>query len=222
MCGRYTLNASKEDLIEQFLLDDFPELFEPSYNIAPTQNVLGAVQKKNERKAGYIKWGLVPYWVKDMKKWKPLINARAESIEEKPSYNKLLEKRRMIILADSFYEWSTIDGSKQPYRIQLKEKRPFAFAALWDRNNEDTTCTIITTEANEDMAGIHERMPVILKDDSAIHHWLSDSPFHDVKHLLIPIEDGSLTNYAVSSLVNSTRNVSKECIKKSNKHKKYS
>ncbi|WP_433742721.1 SOS response-associated peptidase [Falsibacillus pallidus] len=214
MCGRYTLDASKEDLIEQFLPDDFPELFEPSYNIAPTQNVLGAVQMKNERKAGYIKWGFVPHWVKAMKQWKPLINARAESLEEKPSYNKLLEKRRMVILADSFYEWSAMDGSKQPYRIQLKEKKPFAFAALWDRNNQDATCTIITTEANEDMADIHERMPVILKDDSTVHQWLSDSTFNEVKHLLSPLKDGSLTNYAVSSLVNSPMNDSKECIKK--------
>ena len=145
MCGRFTLTASREELIERFQLDLFPVDYMPSYNVAPSQQVLTAVQAQDRRRAGFLKWGLVPFWVKDPKQWKPLINARAESLHEKASFKHLLAKRRCIIFADSFYEWNSRGGKRVPFRILLKEERPFAFAGLWDRNQHGdrvlTTCT---------------------------------------------------------------------------------
>lgn len=217
MCGRFTLTVSKEELMDQFQLDFFPDDFIPSYNVAPSQNVLSAVQAPNGRRAGFIKWGLVPFWVKDPKKWKPLINARAETLHEKPSFKHLLAKRRCVIFADSFYEWKSRDGKRTPYRILLKEERPFAFAGLWDRNQHGeqvvTTCTIITTEPNDKVANVHDRMPVILQDDG-IEQWLNTERFtyNEVRGLLKPYSGDAMTLYPVSTIVNSPKNNSAECI----------
>lgn len=217
MCGRFTLTASREELIERFQLDLFPVDYMPSYNVAPSQQVLTAVQAQDRRRAGFLKWGLVPFWVKDPKKWKPLINARAESLHEKASFKHLLAKRRCIIFADSFYEWNNRGGKRVPFRILLKEERPFAFAGLWDRNQHGdrvlTTCTIITTEANEKVSTVHDRMPVILQDD-AIERWLDTERFNydEVRDLLRPFPADRMTLYRVSTLVNSPKNNDPECI----------
>ena len=112
MCGRFTLTVGPDDLIDEFQLELFPEDYQPSYNIAPTQQVLTAIHSKDGRRAGYMKWGLIPFWVKDPQKWKPIINARAETLEEKASFKHLLDRRRSILLADSFYEWKVIGGKK--------------------------------------------------------------------------------------------------------------
>ncbi|MFS8652387.1 MAG: SOS response-associated peptidase, partial [Caldibacillus sp.] len=211
MCGRFTLTASREELIERFQLDLFPVDYMPSYNVAPSQQVLTAVQAQDRRRAGFLKWGLVPFWVKDPKKWKPLINARAESLHEKASFKHLLAKRRCIIFADSFYEWNSRGGKRVPFRILLKEERPFAFAGLWDRNQHGdrvlTTCTIITTEANEKVSTVHDRMPVILQDD-AIERWLDTERFNydEVRDLLRPFPADRMALYRVSTLVNSPKN----------------
>lgn len=217
MCGRFTLTANREELIERFQLDLFPVDYMPSYNVAPSQQVLTAVQAQDRRRAGFLKWGLVPFWVKDPKKWKPLINARAESLHEKASFKHLLAKRRCIIFADSFYEWNSRGGKRVPFRILLKEERPFAFAGLWDRNQHGdrvlTTCTIITTEANEKVSTVHDRMPVILQDD-AIERWLDTERFNydEVRDLLRPFPADRMTLYRVSTLVNSPKNNDPECI----------
>lgn len=219
MCGRFTITVNKEELIEQFTLQLFPEDYSPSYNVAPSQKVLSAVHAAGGRRAGFLKWGLVPFWVKDPKKWKPLINARSESLHEKPSFKHLLAKKRCVIFADSFYEWSIRDGSRTPYRILLTDGKPFAFAALWDRNRhgeqEITTCTIITTSPNEKMATVHDRMPVILQGE-AVEKWLNTEryPYQEVKDLLRPLDNDAITMYQVSTIVNYPKNNSPECIKR--------
>lgn len=217
MCGRFTLTVGKDELIDMFELVSFPDEYDPSYNVAPSQKVLAAVQAPNGRRAGFLQWGLVPFWVKDPKKWKPLINARAETLHKKPSFKHLVARRRCVIFADSFYEWSSRDGMRTPFRIFLKEEKPFAFAALWDRNeygNEIlTTCTIITTAPNEKVANVHDRMPVILHDE-AVEKWLNTErySYNEVRNLLQPYPAEAMNLYPVSTLVNSPKNNSPECI----------
>lgn len=212
MCGRFTLTVEKEQLIDAFQLEFFPEEYEPSYNISPSQQVLAAVHTDAGRRAGYLKWGLVPFWVKDTKKWKPLINARSESVAEKASFKHLVNKRRCIIFADSFYEWKTEEGRKTPYRILTKSEKPFAFAALWDRNRTETsdivTCTILTTSANELVKDVHDRMPVILDNEEAVEVWLNvdEYNFNDAKEVMDPYPANKQKLYPVSTLVNSPRN----------------
>lgn len=218
MCGRFTLTVHPEELMEQFSLDLFPDDFQFRYNIAPTQPILTAVQKDGKRRAGYIHWGLVPSWVKEPKNWKPLINARSETVHEKASFKHLLNKRRCIIFADSFYEWKkSKDGHKIPYRIFLKSKKPFAFAGLWDRNHSNRhpiTCTILTTKANHIIQEVHDRMPVIFTDEVAIQKWLNveEHPFDELTSLMAPIESEWMEKYVVSSIVNNTRNDNEKCI----------
>ncbi|EDL66009.1 SOS response-associated peptidase [Bacillus sp. SG-1] len=218
MCGRFTLTVPYEELIEQFLIDEVVDEWGPRFNVAPSQMVLSMISNKGKRRAGPIQWGLVPYWVKDPRKWKPLINARSESLEEKSSFKHLLNKKRTAILADSFFEWERINGKKQPYRFMLKDKEPFAFAGLWDRQDNDessvVSSTIITTEANELVSPVHGRMPVILKGEESINRWLStgEYTFSDVKDLLQPFPAELMTKYKVSQEVNSPRNDFQACV----------
>lgn len=212
MCGRFTLTAEKEQLIDAFQLEFFPDEYEPSYNIAPSQQVLAAVQSNSIRRCGYIKWGLVPCWVKDTKKWKPLINARSETLTEKASFKHLLNKNRCIIFADSFYEWKMEAGKKTPYRILTKTGKPFAFAALWDcnrtRSKDLVTCTILTTSANEVVKNIHDRMPVILDTKDAVEIWLNveEFDFHEAKEVMVLYPAINQKLYPVSKLINSPKN----------------
>ena len=213
MCGRYTLTFSKEDLMKKFFIDDFPDDFDLSYNIAPSQSVLAVVNGNGKRKAGYLKWGLVPGWAKSQKTWKPLINARAENLEEKASFNRLIHHKRTVLLADSFFEWQREGNSKQPYRFQLSNHKPFAFAGLWDRGGDGAACTIITTSANDIVSPVHSRMPVILTEEQQINDWLGNKPFSEIKHLLSPLANDEVIKYPVASYVNSPKNNSFECIK---------
>ncbi|WAA11067.1 SOS response-associated peptidase [Fervidibacillus albus] len=218
MCGRFTLTTDRDDLIETFQLSFFPDEYDVSYNIAPTQPILAAVQGRDGRRAGFLSWGLVPFWVKDRKRWKPLINARSETISEKRSFRHLLLRRRCVIFADSFYEWKNEGKKKIPHRIMMKDGRPFAFAGLWDRNeNSDgklTTCTILTTKANETMQTIHERMPVILYELDQIDTWLNVEKysFDEAKTVIGQLPDERTKLYEVSTIVNSPKNNRKECI----------
>lgn len=218
MCGRFTLTVDKFELIDAFQLTFFPDEFEPSYNIAPTQPVLTAVQTDKGRKAGFIKWGLVPYWVKDHSSWKPLINARGESISEKSSFKNLVHRRRCVIFADSFYEWKTVDGKKQPFRIMREDEGAFALAGLWDRHKageqEVVTCTVVTTAANDQVRNVHDRMPVILHSEEGIESWMNvkDYTFHYACRYIQPLPNDLLKLYEVSPIVNSPKNNTKECI----------
>ncbi|KMK74973.1 SOS response-associated peptidase [Alkalihalobacillus pseudalcaliphilus] len=216
MCGRFTLATPKDELEDQLQLS-FPE-YELSYNTAPSQHVLAIVANRNEYRTGFLQWGLVPAWEKDSKNGFKMINARAETLDKKPAFKKLLSHRRCLIPADSFYEWKKQeDGSKQPFRIIRSDRKIMTFAGLWDRwkmnDQELVTCTIITTRANKMISPIHERMPVIL-DEEARRTWL-DHTITDpsiLKYQLIPYHEGHLTAYKVSSLVNNARNNLEECM----------
>jgi putative SOS response-associated peptidase YedK len=218
LCGRFTLTVPFEEVKEQFLIDEVVNEWEPRFNVAPSQIVLSLISSGGKRKAGPIQWGLVPFWVKDERTWKPLINARSESLDEKASFKHLLNKRRTAILADSFYEWERKDGKKQPHRFMLKNKEPFAFAGLWDRKENDdssvVSATIITTTANELVSPVHDRMPVILKGEDSISKWLSTGEyrFSEIKHLLKPISAEEMTVYKVSEEVNSPKNDFQSCV----------
>ena len=182
MCGRFTLRTPMSVLIEQFELDvniaRQMALFEPRYNIAPTQNILAVRvnRERGEREAALMRWGLIPSWSKDPQGGPPMINARGETLAEKPSFRTAVRRRRCLIPADGFYEWqqspeSAARGKKQPYYIHFRDDRPFAFAGLWeawrakDSPPDDQpleSCTIVTTAASTALASLHDRMPVIL------------------------------------------------------------
>ena len=165
MCGRYTLRTPVDSLVEAFDIVDYPSSLTPSYNIAPTQEVAAVVEEDEKRKLEMFHWGLIPSWAKDPSIGNKMINARAETVSEKPSFRKAFKVRRCLILADGFYEWQKTDNGKQPYYIKMQDDSPFAFAGLWEiwQNGEEIrSATIITTEANDLMNEIHHRMPVIL------------------------------------------------------------
>lgn len=212
MCGRFSLFTPTEQLQETFHISNMDDLtYTPRYNIAPSQDVFTIIQDGQIRRGGYLRWGLIPSWAKSAKIGYKMINARAETVDEKPSFKRLLAKRRCLILADGFYEWKTVDGKKQPYRIMMKNQQPFAFAGLWDRwaaeNEIITTCTIITTTSNDVVQDIHERMPVVLPEEQQTI-WLDPSiqdPI-ELKPILTPYEAEEMMAYEVSTLVNSPKN----------------
>jgi putative SOS response-associated peptidase YedK len=168
MCGRFTLAIDPADLSEAFPGFSFPKEMTPRYNIAPSQPV--AVVANNSRsQVEFFQWGLVPSWAQDPSIGNRMINARAESLAEKPSFRTAYKRRRCLILADGFYEWQSVPGgkTKTPMLIRMKSGEPFAFAGLWevwhpDQDDALLTCTIITTTPNVLMEKIHNRMPVIL------------------------------------------------------------
>ena len=218
MCGRYSLFANKETLAERFDLDLFDGFeWQERYNIAPSQNLFAIVKSGTGNRAGLLKWGLVPSWAKDPKIGNKMINARAETVDQKPSFKQLLKRRRCLIVADGFYEWKREGAARQPFRFQMKTKEPFAFAGLWDRweSNDEIihSCTIITTNPNPLVQGIHDRMPVILTKE-AEQMWL-DRSIEDpayLKGLLTPYVEDEMERYPISSHVNSPKNDMKEII----------
>jgi putative SOS response-associated peptidase YedK len=224
MCGRYTSTSSISDLAEVFEVDEVRAQPLPArYNVAPTDPVYAvAISKAPEphRALGAFRWGLVPSWAKDPSVGNRMINARAEGIEAKPAYRRALERRRCLIPADAFYEWqkrTRADGKpagKLPYAVRLKDGRPMALAGLWEiwRDPADPdaeplrTCVIITTEANDLMAPIHDRMPVILARDDWTA-WLDPDRGGDkVTGLLVPAPSEWFDVFPVSSLVNKVAN----------------
>ncbi len=218
MCGRYTLAAEIEPLQARFQFDAPSFDYTPSYNIAPSQEVVAVIRDGEANRAGLLRWGLVPSWAKDPKIGYKMINARADSAAEKPSFRRALRQRRCLIVADGYYEWQRHDGQKIPMYMRLRSREPFAFAGLWERwqGADDTplvTCTILTTEANRFIQPIHHRMPVILEpSDEAL--WLDRNVTEPevLEPLLQPVASDILETYAVSPLVNAARNNSPECI----------
>jgi putative SOS response-associated peptidase YedK len=195
----------------------------PRYNISPTQQVAVIRKIQEGRALSLMKWGLVPAWSKDPKKGPPLINARSESIATKPSFRDAFRKRRCLIPADGFYEWkATGTKVKQPYHIRFEDGRPFAFAGLWEHwgegENAIDSCTIITTEANDQMRTLHERMPVILQPED-YERWLdpNQKSTSALEALLVPFEPEPLTLHAVNTLVNSPRNDTPACLSEPDK-----
>ena len=165
MCGRYLITTPVEAIRQIFKVDQRPNLA-ARYNVAPTQSVPIIRRNEDGRELVMARWGLVPFWAKDLKIGARMINARAETVAEKPAFRDAFRRRRCLVIADGFYEWRKVDGGKQPYLIRLKGAAPFAFAGLWERwtdkesDERIESCTIIVTEANALIAPIHDRMQI--------------------------------------------------------------
>ena len=220
MCGRYSLTSDMDELQLRFgfRADDIQHT--PRYNVAPTQEVLTVTNCGEENRGQFMRWGLIPFWTKDPKIGSPMINARAESVVEKPSYRKAFQERRCLVLADGFYEWRREDKLKTPMRIVLKSGEPFGFAGLWEtwKNPEGElvkSCTIITTEPNALMGPIHNRMPVMLSREAETL-WLdpSNTDSAELRELLVPYAASEMEAYEVSALVNSAKNETPEVIER--------
>ena len=203
MCGRYTLRSRGKAKFYGVPATELP-LLAARYNIAPTQDVPVIIERPNGRKVELLQWGLVPSWSKDASGF---INARAETIESKPSFAESFLRRRCLIPADGFYEWEPRGKWKQPFFFQLKDESPFAFAGIWDRwlgaDRSLTSCAIVTTTANELLMTVHDRMPVILAEE-AQEKWLAaDTDPRELKELLTPFPAFEMKSFPVSSQVNS-------------------
>lgn len=230
MCGRFTLTVTWEELMTRYLID--PEMTSPfhipRYNIAPTQMVTAIIHDGNANRIGQLQWGLVPSWAKDSSAGSKMINARSETLEDKPAFRIPFYRKRCLIPADGFYEWQKNGTSKQPFRIGLTSGEIFSMAGLYDTwitpNGEKiSTCTIITTEPNALMAPIHNRMPVILRpSDEAL--WLerqtnagtgqnSSSHLQSLKELLKPYPAEEMQAVPVSTIVNSVKHDTEDCIR---------
>ena len=220
MCGRYSLIADLGDLAQRFEFDGDWLSFEAAYNIAPTQQALTVRENGENREAVLMRWGLIPSWAKNSSIGVRMINARAETVAEKPAFRSALRRRRCLVLADGFYEWQHVPGSrtKRPMHIVLKTGEPFAFAGLWETWRDPAgsrieSCTIITTTANDLLSPIHDRMPVILTRESE-SLWLDASVNAPglLAHVLRPYDVDAMDAYEVSTLVNSATNNGPEVI----------
>ncbi len=218
MCGRFTLAVNPEQLQQQFgLAEPPPKELVPRYNIAPTQAV-AVVPNAEERRLELFQWGLIPSWAKDPAIGNRMINARAETLAEKPAFRAALKRRRCLVVADGFYEWKKEDGRKLPMHIHMADGQPFAFAGLWEvwqppDGSVIKTCTIITTDANALVAPIHNRMPVILAPGD-YDRWLDprELPADQTLPLLRPFDARALRAVPVSPQVNNPANDSPECV----------
>lgn len=223
MCGRFTLTVDAEQLVFSFGLNGIPADWRPRYNIAPTQPILG-LRDAETRRAEWFRWGLIPSWAKDPAIGNRLINARAETLDEKPAFRSAFASRRCLILADGFYEWQAGEGKRsfsRPYLFRLKDGTPFAFAGLWDvwRNESGEaifSCTIITCPANDLVKQIHDRMPVIL-DRMQCWAWLKTRGLSELKALLRPYPAENMMAYPVERAVNNPAVDSPICIQPAEK-----
>jgi putative SOS response-associated peptidase YedK len=218
MCGRFVSASTPDEIAKYFDVDQVSEAsLEPSYNVAPTNDVYTVLQDGGLRRLEPMHWGLVPIWAKDPKIGSRMINARAETLAEKNAYKHAYRKKRCIIPVDGFYEWEKVPGqkAKQPWFIHSTDGQPLAFAGLWetwrgperDSDEELRSCTIVTGNPNEKMARIHDRMPVILPKD-AWASWL-DEEEHDLEQLgklLVPAPPEVITMHRISTEVNNVRN----------------
>ncbi len=217
MCGRFNLITDAGALVDFFELGQGMEL-QPRYNIAPSRDVAVVRETGGGRALSMLRWGLIPSWAKDPKIGYRMINARAETVAEKPSFRVALRRRRCLIPATGFYEWKAVPGGKQPYNIQLVDGGLFAFAGLWERwqgggGQAVESCTIIVTEANRAISPIHDRMPVIL-DPSDYKNWL-DPQLQDAASLqpmLRPCPSNWINSYPVTPLVGNPKNDGPECV----------
>jgi putative SOS response-associated peptidase YedK len=217
MCGRFTLTSKPHRLRDRFRLSMAPEEVVPRYNIAPTQPVL-VIPNRTQRLLRPARWGLIPHWAKDASIGNRMINARAETLAGRPAFRDALERKRCLIPADGFYEWRRDGKRRQPFYFHGADGEPFAFAGLWDvwhppEGAPVASCTIVTTEPNELVAGIHDRMPVILAPE-LYDAWLDPrpQPADVLMPLLVPCPADWLDTYPVSAVVNSADNDDPACI----------
>jgi putative SOS response-associated peptidase YedK len=229
VCGRITNTKRKSDEIHQKLAAklgiEAPEDdrgFE-RFNIAPSQEVLAVVEDQDLRRMELLRWGLVPRWAKDLKVGYKMINARAETLEERPAYRGLIRqaKHRCLILADGYYEWQKPEDPKQPRRplhFSLEDGEPFFLAGLWTRWSSPEgdvipSCTIVTCAANEVARPIHDRMPVILAEPAAWEAWLdAELAAADARELLVPLESDRMVVQPANPVVNSARHEGADCL----------
>ena len=214
MCGRYTLYSDVEQLKARFPIDLVESGITPSYNVAPTQEVPAIIHSEESNVLTKLHWGLVPFWAKDAKIGSKMINARLETVATKPAFRDAFKKRRCLIPADGFFEWTGSKGQKQPVYITLPDRKPLVFAGLWETwqdkaepGNIYRSCTIITREASGPLQEIHHRMPVAL-DSRAYGEWL-DHESLKVSHLQEILSRSAITEFAfypVSKQVNTVRN----------------
>ena len=220
MCGRFTLTATTTTLTETFPGLELSDQPIPRYNITPTQDV-AVVANNNAAKIEFFRWGLIPSWAKDPAIGNRMINARSETLAEKPSFRTAYKRRRCLVLADGYYEWRKQPGggAKTPYYIRMASAQLFAFAGLWEQwkptreSDAVLSCTIITCPPNKMLEQIHHRMPVIL-DNDAYDQWLkpTDQAPAELNHLLKPYPADEMTAFAVSRLVNKPSNDTPDCI----------
>ena len=219
MCGRFTLRTPANLLVDHFMVGSTPDLV-PRYNIAPTQTVPIVRQVPDQRTLFAMRWGLVPYWAADLRVGSRMINARAETVATKPAFRAAFERRRCVVPADGYYEWLRDGKRKQPFLIHLNDDQPFGMAGLWEKwrpktgSDEPTveSFTIITTTANDDTEGVHDRMPVIL-DPRDYDRWI-DPENDDKKSLqdLLRPYDKPLRVEPVNPIVNNVKNDVPECV----------
>jgi putative SOS response-associated peptidase YedK len=217
MCGRFTLHHAENEIVARFAVAEVAAHVEPRYNVAPTQSVAAVIEHPHRQLVAF-KWGLVPSWAKDPSIGSRMINARAETIAEKPSYKQALAKRRCLIPADGFYEWKKMKGGSQPFHIRRRDGGLFAFAGLWERweggdGGPLETCTLITVEPNDLMAQIHDRMPAILKPEHE-ELWLDAKASYApaLTQLLRSYPDEELEAFPVSRAVNSPAHEGPSCV----------
>ena len=224
MCGRYTL-IRLNDVLEKFpWIEHAPPDLVPRFNVAPTQPVLGVANDRPDE-FGHFVWGLIPSWAKDPSIGNRMINARAETLAEKPAFRTALKRRRCLVIADGFYEWRVEPGGgrkplKTPMYVRMKDGKPFAFAGLWDdwhdpagSGSEIRSCTVVTTSPNELMKDIHDRMPAIVRPEH-YRDWLEKGGLDSDRAaaLLGPYPAAEMEAYPVSTYVNSPRNEGEKCI----------
>lgn len=217
MCGRYALNSTPQELMSAFRLAECAD-FRPRFNIAPLQVVPVVRERPNgERVAHLLRWGLLPAWAKDESLAGKMINARAETLAEKPAFRAAFRARRCLIPASGFYEWQALTGGKQPWFIHGADSELLAFAGLWERWQPEgrpplDTFTIVTTSANDMMTPLHERMPVILKPADQ-GPWLARGTAPEMlAPLLAPAAEAALTRYRVSPRVGKVGNDDRDCL----------
>jgi putative SOS response-associated peptidase YedK len=230
MCGRFTLMQPTEAIAavkaaiaspndQTFNIEKLPELAS-QYNIAPTQMVAAVLHnpESDKREFQELRWGLIPSWAKDISMGAKLINARAETVAEKPAFRSAFKHRRCLVLADGFYEWQRQNGKKQPFYFRLQDGQPFCFAGLWEQwespeKEKISSCTILTTVANEVLKPIHDRMPVVL-DKKYYDLWLDPQVQKPeaLQEVLHPYPASAMTGYPVSTLVNNPKYNNADCI----------
>ncbi len=207
MCGRFTLTTNIQTVAQVFGVPATLEA-KPRYNIAPTQEVVSVINDDGSKHLAWLRWGLIPKWAKSESIGNRMINIRAETLEEKPGFRRLLDSKRCLMVADGFYEWKEENGVKYPIYFTLKDHEPFAFAAIWDtwadpQGQPIRSCALITTNPNDLVAQAHNRMPVILPAE-ARQEWLN-TELHDTKFLaslLVPFPASEMTARQVSRAVN--------------------
>ena len=215
MCGRFNLRTNLSTVADVF--DVAPRQVELPfrYNIAPTQTLVAIRQDEDERELFEPRWGLIPSWAKDMSIGNRMINARCETVAEKPAFRAAFKRRRCIIPASGFYEWKGKKSPKQPVHIHMMTDSVFGFAGLWETwkgpDGPIESCTIITTEPNELTAEVHDRMPVILHSEDYLA-WLASDDSEELRGLLIPYPADEMTMEPVSRYVSNARNEGPECL----------